>query len=577
MRGEIHAISDTHCEAKLNMSWLEGLPECPEDTILVAGDVAVEISQIERALCLFKQKYKHVFYCFGNHECWTSRHSFSDSFAKLAAVRSLCNSLGVKTASTLVDGVWIVPVFGWYHISWDTEPPLRPPPGMRLKQEPRAAESMSNDYGCCKWGSFQNGSEELAERLDRENETWGSWPLPEELLADARLPPGDRERPIVSFSHFLPRIELHLEKRFQMEPNLAKLIGSKWVRERVDQLRPDIHVFGHTHLCWDMRLHGVRYISWPLGMPKDKYWRCIYFPKSDCSRPLCVLDRDRQQGPRQEACFASRMYDLVERDPSSWVMAARVASKFCPSAPVLFDDVCMPGRRYPWAMPEDPTECCKMAEGAVRLKELRQRDTPVYPEWEVIGGGERGGILAREGMSLESAKLPERLSTGARVAELARRGDRLFYRLLSGTGPEIGWVATQLADRPLLEPCEMPPMPGDLPLCRILELQEALLGRLCQPKFQERLEALWRSYPGKQRTLAGFAQQHRELLQAEFDMVLPLYGFPKGNMMQLDPVIAPFCDIIAGDAKVKHNRHMLDKLMFVNSDPRTGSGIAMSA
>ena len=50
--------------------------------------------------------------------------------------------------------------------------------------------------------------------------------------------------PLITFSHFLPRIELNPEKRYLLPPTLAKAVGSNALRARVDALQPDCHVFG---------------------------------------------------------------------------------------------------------------------------------------------------------------------------------------------------------------------------------------------------------------------------------------------------------------------------------------------
>jgi len=560
-RGALYAISDTHCEAKPNMTWLEELPAYPNDTIILAGDVGVEITNLEVTLRSFLSKFKHVFYCFGNHECWVNKRKCSNSFEKLEQIRSLCNALGVRTSAALVDGAWIVPIFGWYHTTWDTEPPLALPPGAEFKRKPRDADKMSSDYIYCQWCNYEHGSEELAQRLDEENEKWGAWPLPEELLAEARLPPGERRHPIVSFSHFLPRVELFFEKRMSMEPNLSKLIGSNFIRARVDQLQPDIHVFGHTHVCWDMTLDGVRYLSWPLGMPEERHWRGQAFPRSETSLPLKVLDSSGSQAAHEDACFGSRMYKLIDRAPTSFVMGHRIANKFCPQAPVLFDDVCMPGRFTAWALPQESELREKIARSAKLMKELKRKDPPIYNQWRVVGGEDRGGILVREGAKLESAKLPERLSTGSVVEEISRIGDRLMYRLMAGSGPEVGWVATALPDKDLLVPEPMPPKPGELGLEQVLRLQEALIKHLSRPEVQRSLRSLLETHQGKRRTLAPFAKQRREILQAEFDKVLPAFGFQKGNMMQLDTVILDFYDFHTGSEKVKRNKRQIEQLM----------------
>mmetsp|Transcript_15580 Transcript_15580/g.24876 ORF Transcript_15580/g.24876 Transcript_15580/m.24876 type:complete len:408 (+) Transcript_15580:98-1321(+) len=71
-------------------------------------------------------------------------------------------------------------------------------------------------------------------------------------------------------------------------------------------------------------------------------------------------------------------------------------------------------------------------------------------QWEVTGGGDKGGILVREGQELKSPESTSRLSTGALVEELKLAGDRLNYKLLSGTGPERGWVSIKISGKELL-------------------------------------------------------------------------------------------------------------------------------
>lgn len=73
-------------------------------------------------------------------------------------------------------------------------------------------------------------------------------------------------------------------------------------------------------------------------------------------------------------------------------------------------------------------------------------------KWEVVGGGDKGGILVREGQDLKSAACDSRLSTGAVVEQLSLAGERLNYKLLTGTGPAEGWVSIKLSGKDLLVP-----------------------------------------------------------------------------------------------------------------------------
>lgn len=98
-----YAISDVHVELKGNMEWLKNLPEDPKGTVLVAGDLGISCKDVERALRLFKRKYAHVFYCFGNHELWASTSELkelklADSFGKIERLREICRSLDIKAA-----------------------------------------------------------------------------------------------------------------------------------------------------------------------------------------------------------------------------------------------------------------------------------------------------------------------------------------------------------------------------------------------------------------------------------------------------------------------------------------------
>mmetsp|Transcript_10204 Transcript_10204/g.30682 ORF Transcript_10204/g.30682 Transcript_10204/m.30682 type:complete len:211 (+) Transcript_10204:57-689(+) len=70
--------------------------------------------------------------------------------------------------------------------------------------------------------------------------------------------------------------------------------------------------------------------------------------------------------------------------------------------------------------------------------------------WEVVGGGDKGGILVRAGQELSSDQLPDRLATGAVVEELTLVGDRLHFKKAEGAGPDSGWVSVRLKDKELL-------------------------------------------------------------------------------------------------------------------------------
>jgi len=77
--------------------------------------------------------------------------------------------------------------------------------------------------------------------------------------------------------------------------------------------------------------------------------------------------------------------------------------------------------------------------------------------WEVVGGGEKGGIVARQGQELKSAEQPSRLGTGALIRELKLVGERLQFQLVEGSGPETGWVSLSFKGSELVRRTERVP------------------------------------------------------------------------------------------------------------------------
>jgi len=58
--------------------------------------------------------------------------------------------------------------------------------------------------------------------------------------------------------------------------------------------------------------------------------------------------------------------------------------------------------------------------------------------------------MVREGKDLKSPAASDRLSTGAIVEELELVGERLHYRLVTGRGPDKGWVSLRIGEKTLL-------------------------------------------------------------------------------------------------------------------------------
>lgn len=112
----------------------------------------------------------------------------------------------------------------------------------------------------------------------------------------------------------------------------------------------------------------------------------------------------------------------------------------------------------------DPGMQQKVAEGMILapLGVLPSRKSRPEPDewldshpgkvWIVTGGGDKGGILVRQGVDTNSAQLESRLATGTIFEQLDRDGDRLKFEKMAGSGPDIGWVSITFKNKPLVEP-----------------------------------------------------------------------------------------------------------------------------
>mmetsp|Transcript_72491 Transcript_72491/g.224040 ORF Transcript_72491/g.224040 Transcript_72491/m.224040 type:complete len:435 (-) Transcript_72491:213-1517(-) len=180
---------------------------------------------------------------------------------------------------------------------------------------------------------------------------------------------------------------------------------------------------------------------------------------------------------------------------------------------------------------------------------------PLLPRWEVVGGGDKGGILVREGQDTKSPQLPTRLATGAWVNELRIDGERLQFQKLWGEGPETGWVSITLSGRDLVVKRE-PSFEELFTLEKALDLQEELMLGFSQPEFQRGLDEIFAEFPEAK----GFKFQKRrnELFLTVQGQVLPKYGF-KGDATGVMHMMRAFAPHQAPE--VGWNNDQLNKLL----------------
>jgi Icc-related predicted phosphoesterase len=76
-------------------------------------------------------------------------------------------------------------------------------------------------------------------------------------------------RTVISFSHFVPRIDV-MPSYFSKERRvLYPVLGTELLEKQIRSLRPAIHVYGHSHVNRRVPIEGVCYINNAFGHPGE--------------------------------------------------------------------------------------------------------------------------------------------------------------------------------------------------------------------------------------------------------------------------------------------------------------------
>ena len=111
------------------------------ELLVVAGDAATSLDNLRTVFLAFKSDFDEVLFIPGNHEAWVSQRAnaaaHDGSLEKLGQVLDLAESLGVRTTPLVLKPsrsrdestntpkpkpVMIMPLWSWYHASFDKEP-----------------------------------------------------------------------------------------------------------------------------------------------------------------------------------------------------------------------------------------------------------------------------------------------------------------------------------------------------------------------------------------------------------------------------------------------------------------------
>ena len=250
------AVSDLHVDYEENRRWVSEVSSSDyrDDVLILAGDISDSMPLLEECFTTLAQRFAHLLYVPGNHELWVQRSkktdNIQDSIEKFKQVCRLAEDCGASTQPLELDGLSLVPLFGWYDFSFGE-------PSDKLKQ-------MWTDFRACKW---PDGFE-----LPDINEYFIELNEPHLNI---------RNNTVISFSHFLPRIDLmpmYIPMQYRY---IYPALGSNLIEEQIRRLGSDIHVYGHSHLNRRVDIDGIRYINSAFGYPSEdrisaKQFQCIW-------------------------------------------------------------------------------------------------------------------------------------------------------------------------------------------------------------------------------------------------------------------------------------------------------------
>lgn len=238
---KVFAVSDVHVDYQVNENWLLGLSstDYQDDVLILAGDLTDDATLLERCLIRLTRKFRKVMFIPGNHELWVIRDKETSSLDKLKKVLRISADCGVSTNIQRFGELTIVPLFSWYDFSFGE-------PGSKLNET-------WSDFRACSWPPEYDEASVTKLFLN---------------MNAGRLETSNRV--LISFSHFLPRIDLmpfYIPASFRY---LYPVLGSTRLGDQVDALQPDIHVYGHSHVNRQVRIGRTKYINNAFGYPSEK-------------------------------------------------------------------------------------------------------------------------------------------------------------------------------------------------------------------------------------------------------------------------------------------------------------------
>ena len=237
----IFALSDIHVDYDANKKWVSALSAADyrNDVLILAGDVTDQLPLLDWTLGTLTKRFRNVLFVPGNHDLWVIREDRrKNSMQKFDEVCQVVESSGASMQPFRENGVSIHPLLTWYDYSFG--------------QPTDELRAMWMDYRACRWPEGYTDPKITAHfSALNENQTPA---------------PGDK---IITYSHFLPRIDLMPRFIPCSAQVLYPILGSTQLDRQLRSLRSTLHVYGHSHVNRQVTIDGVWYINNAFGYPHE--------------------------------------------------------------------------------------------------------------------------------------------------------------------------------------------------------------------------------------------------------------------------------------------------------------------
>jgi len=237
----VFALSDLHIDYQVNAKWVADISafDYRDDVLILAGDVTDKLRLLEWCLSTLAHRFRKVLFVPGNHDLWVVREGYEKtSLQKFQEVAAVVESSGPSMRPFREHGVSIIPLLSWYDYSFGE-------PSEELK-------TRWMDYHACRWPSGF-GEKEIAAHFAALNNNHAV------DAADMRI----------TFSHFLPRIDVMPHYIPAAKRVLYPVLGTTQLDRQLRLLNPTIHIYGHSHVNRNVLIDGVCYINNAFGYPSE--------------------------------------------------------------------------------------------------------------------------------------------------------------------------------------------------------------------------------------------------------------------------------------------------------------------